>query len=137
MLSELIQLNFDKILQTKTYTVIVLSAEDKRFAIYTEPNIGHILQMYLTETTRARPLTYDLIDSIFTGLEIEIKQVVINDVQDTIYFAKLFLEQKRGDLLHILEIDARPSDCISLALMRDVPVFCTREVFDKTIAVED
>lgn len=137
MLSELIQLSFEKIMQTNTYTVIILMAEDKRFAIYTEPNIGRILQMYLTETERQRPLTFDLIDSIFNGFDIRLKQVVINDVQDTIYFAKIFLEQERKDFTHILEIDARPSDCITLALMNDVPVFCTREVFDKTISIED
>jgi hypothetical protein len=137
MLSELIQLSFDKIMQTNTYTVIILSAEGKRFAIYTEPNTGRILQMYLTETERQRPLTFDLIDSIFSGLNIIVKQVVIDNVEDTIYFAKIFLEQKIGDLTHILEIDARPSDCITLALMNDVPVFCTREVLEKTISVED
>lgn len=137
MLSELIQLSFDKIMQTNTYTVIILSAEGKRFAIYTEPSIGRILQMYLTETEKLRPLTFDLIDSIFNGFNIEVKQVVINGLEDTVYFAKLFLEQTRDNLTHILEIDARPSDCITLALMHDVPVFCTRETFDKTLAFED
>ncbi len=137
MLSELIQLSFDKIMQTNTYTVIILMAEGKRFPIYTEPTIGRILQMYLTETERQRPLTYDLIDSIFMGLDIEVKQVVIYDLQDTIYFAKLFLEQMCDKLKRILEIDARPSDCITLALMNNIPVFCTREVFDRTIAVEE
>jgi bifunctional DNase/RNase len=137
MLSELIQLSFDKIMQTNTYTVIILSAEGKRFAIYTEPSIGRILQMYLTETERQRPLTFDLIDSIFHGLNITVQQVVIDNVEDTIYFAKIFLEQTIGELTHILEIDARPSDCITLALMNDVPVFCTRDVLEKTISVED
>lgn len=137
MVSELIQLTFDKIMQTNTYTVIVLSAEGKRFPIYTEPTTGRILQMYLTESEKARPLTFDLIDSIFRGLKIEVKQVVIYELEDTIYFAKLFLEQTCNNLNHILEIDARPSDCITLALMNNVPVFCTREVFDRTISVED
>jgi uncharacterized protein len=62
---------------------------------------------------------------------------VINDVQDTIYFARLFLEQDRGDIRHIVEIDARPSDCITLALMNNAPVYCTREVLEKTISVEE
>lgn len=137
MLSELIQLSFDKIMQTNTYTVIILSAEGKKFAIYTEPGIGRTLQMYLTETERTRPLTFDLIDSIFNGFNIEVKQVVINGLEDTIYYAKLFLEHSCDNITHLLEIDARPSDCITLALMHDVPVFCTREIFEKTLAFED
>lgn len=137
MFSELIQLTFDKIMQTKAYTVIVLSGAGKRFAIYVEPNIGRILQSYLTHAERPRPLTYDLLDSIFQGMSIQVKQVVINDLQGTTYFARLFLEQEHDNLRHIVEIDARPSDCITLALMNNVPVFCTREVFDKTIPLED
>lgn len=137
MLNELVQLSFDKIMQTRTYTVVVLGARDKRFAIYTEPGIGRILQMYLTGAEKQRPLTHDLINSIFTGLNVRIRQVIINDVQDTIYYARIFLEQEIEGILHILEIDARPSDCITLALMNNVPVYCTHEVLDKTIAVDD
>lgn len=137
MLNELIQLSFDKIMQTKTYTVVVLGAREKRFAIYTEPGIGRILQMYLTGIEKPRPLTHDLINAIFNGLKVRIRQVIINDVQDTIYYARLFLEQEIDGILHILEIDARPSDCITLALMNNVPVYCTHEVLDKTIAVDE
>ena len=52
MASELIQLNFDKIMQTRTYTVIILGAREKRFAIYTDPSIGRTLQIYLTGTEK-------------------------------------------------------------------------------------
>lgn len=137
MLSELIQISFEKIMQTRSYTVIIMSARDKRFAIYTDPSIGKILQMYLTGAEKQRPLTHDLMDMIFRGMNIRIKQVVINDIQDTIYFARLFLEQDIGEVTHILEIDARPSDAITLALMNNVPVYCTQEVLDKTVNIEE
>lgn len=137
MFSELIQLSFDKIMQTRTYTVVILSAQGKRFAIYTDPSVGRILQMYLTGTERVRPLTHDLVDTIFRGMQIRVKQVVINDIQDTVYFARLFLEQTVGEIRHIVEVDARPSDCITLALMNNVPVFCTKEVLEKTVPIED
>lgn len=137
MLDELIQLTFDKIMQTRAYTVVVLGAHDKRFAIYTDPSVGKTIQMFLTGTERVRPLTYDLIDSIFKGFNIRVKQVVINDVEETIYYARIYLELEKDGLRHILEIDARPSDCLMLALMNNVPVYCTREVLNKTIHVPD
>jgi bifunctional DNase/RNase len=137
MTFELVQLSFDKIMQTQSYTVIILGTPEKRFAIYTDPNVGKILQMFLTEVERPRPSTHDLIDQIFEGLDVRVKQVVINDVQDTVYFARLFLEQDRGDTRYIIEIDARPSDCLTLALMNNAPVYCTREVLEKTIPVEE
>jgi len=137
MLAELIQLSFDKIMQTRSYTVIILGAEGKRFAIYTDAQIGKALQMYLTGAEKSRPLTHDLIDVVFQALHVRIKQVVISDLQDTVYFAKLYLEQQHDEIRHIVEVDARPSDAIILALMNNVPVFCTREVLDKTIPVEE
>lgn len=137
MLSELVQLSFDKIMQTRSYTVVILGAEGKRFAIYTDPSIGKALQMYLTGQEKARPMTHDLIDTIFQALKIRIKQVVISDLQDTVYFARLYLEMRHEDLRHIVEVDSRPSDCIILALMNNAPVFCTRDVLDRTIPIEE
>ena len=137
MFSELIQLSFDKIMQTRTYTVVVLGARGKRFAIYTEPNVGRILQTHLTGTANIRPLTHDLINNIFKGFDIKIMQVIINDVHDSIYFARIFLEHYVKDVQHIIEIDSRPSDCIALALMNNIPVYCTRDVFEKTIPIQD
>jgi uncharacterized protein len=135
MFSELVQLAFDKIMQTRSYTVIILKAKEKKFAIYVDPTVGKSMQTYLTDTEKPRPLIHDLVSSIFKGFDIKVKQIVINDLQDTIYYARLFLEMQKGDLRHIIEIDARPSDCITLALMHNAPVYCTKEVLEKTIAV--
>lgn len=137
MFSELVQLSFDKIMQTQSYTVVILGTTEKKFAIYTDPSIGRILQMLLTELEKPRPLTHDLMGMIFKGIDMQIMQVVINDLQDTVYFARLFLEQNVGEIRHILEIDSRPSDCLTLALMSNAPVYCTRDVLERTIAVEE
>lgn len=137
MLTELIQLSFDKIMQTRSYTVVILASPEKRFAIYTDPSVGRTLQLHLTGAEKPRPLTHDMIHMIFKALGIRIIQVVINEIHDTVYLARLFLEQDIGDIRHIIEIDTRPSDCLTLALMNNAPVYCTREVLNKTIAVED
>ena len=136
IMSELVQLNFEKILQTRTYTVILMSSHDKKFAIYTEPSVGKTLQMYLTGLESPRPQTHDLLERIFAGLQVKIKQVVINDLEDTTYFARIFLEQTIGELRHIVEIDARPSDSIILAIMNNAPVYGTKEMLEKTVSAE-
>jgi uncharacterized protein len=137
MLGELVQLSFDKIMQTRSYTVVILSGNQKRFAIYTDPGIGRVLQLFLTGTEKPRPLTHDLMYSMLGGLEVKIIQVVINEIQDTIYFSRLFLEQNQNGIRHIIEIDARPSDCITLALMSNAPVYCTADVLERTVPVEE
>jgi hypothetical protein len=123
-------------MQTRSYTVVILGTDEKRFAIYTDPQIGKMIQMHLTGTEKPRPYTHDLINLIFRGLDVHVKQIVINDIQDTIYFARLFIEQQIGTETVILEIDARPSDCITLALMNNVPVFCTKHVLENAVPVE-
>lgn len=136
-MAELIQLNFDKIMQTRTYTVVILAARNTRFAIYTDPSIGRTLQFFLTGTEKPRPLTHDLMSMLLKGFDVRIKQVVIVDLQDTIYYARLFLEQDCETYRHIVEIDARPSDCITLALMGNAPVYCTKEVLEKTVPFQE
>lgn len=136
METEFIPVNFDKVIQSKSYTCVVLKTEEKTFAIYTDTISGGAMQMYLTKSEKIRPYTHDLINMIFRGLDISIKQIVINELNDTIYLARLFLEQKMDDILHIVEIDARPSDCITLALINRTPVYCTREVLDKAVPLE-
>jgi bifunctional DNase/RNase len=136
-MSELVPLNFHKILQSRSYTVMILGTDEKKFAIYTEPQVGHHLQVQIAQSHPTRPNTFDLFEETLEGLGAKILQVVINDVQDTTYFARLFLEQSIGDQKQILEIDARPSDCVILALTHKIPIYCTREVLSKTVAVDD
>lgn len=134
---ELVPISFKKIMQSRAYTVVILGNDTKEFAIYTEPHVGKNLQILLTQEKYPRPHTHDLIDAIFRGLEIRLLQVVINNIEDTIYFSRLFLEQQSGDQTQILEIDARPSDCLTLALMHGAPIYCNKEVFEKTVPIKD
>jgi len=137
MTSELVPITFNKIMQSRAYTVIILGTEKKRFAIFTDPSVGQNIQLYLTEEKKPRPFTHDLINGILQGFEIKPLQVVINDIEDTIYFARLYLEQQIGEQKVIIEIDGRPSDCITLALMHNLPVFCRKEILDKAVPVEE
>lgn len=137
MASELIPITFNKIMQSRSYTVIILGTSEKRFAIYTDPQVGRHIQAFLTTEQKTRPLTHDLMKSIFKGLNVKPLQIVISDIEDTIYFARLYLEQEIGNEKTILEIDARPSDCITLALMDNIPVYCRKEIFEKAVPVEE
>ena len=124
-------------MQSRSYTVIIMGTDKKKFAIYTDPHVGSNIQIHLTQGHPPRPYTHDLMNGILNGLGVKILQIVINDIEDTIYFARLFLEQQIGENKQIIEIDARPSDCITLALMNKVPVFCRAEILEKAVPVEE
>lgn len=136
-MQRLIALSFSKIMQTRSYTVIVLASDSKRFAIYTEPTTGKLLQMHLTESEKLRPMTHDLIQLILKGFQGTLLRVVLNDLQENVYFAKLYLSQETSAGKRIIEIDARPSDAIALAILNQVPIFCVPEVLEKTLAIEE
>lgn len=135
---ELIPITFNKIMQSSAYTVIILGNEIKKFAIYTDSLVGKNLQLLLTEESQKRPYTHNLIGSFFRGFEIQLKQVIINRIEDTIYFSRLFLEQsKKDNTTEILEIDARPSDSLTLAVMFGSPIYIKKEVFEAAVSIED
>src|SRR5262249_28261344 len=92
------------------------------------------ITMFLRNTPKERPLTHDLIGHIFTGLGITVERVVINDLKNSTYFARLILRAENELGKKILEIDARPSDCIALAVLQKSPIFVANEVCG---AVED
>lgn len=137
MPSDLIPLTFHKIMQSRVYTLFILSGLDKKFGIYADPKVGQSIQTILSEKPKIRPYTHDLVSSIFEGLNIKLLQTVIYDVQDAVYYARLFLEQTINEQKHILDIDSRPSDCLTLALMHDIPIFCKKDAFDKIIPLEE
>lgn len=79
-----------------------------------------------------RPLTHDLIVSIVEQLEGELDSVVISSLRDGTYFAELRV-RRNGE---VIEIDARPSDAIAVAVTCDppLPIYVNEEVLEEAIS---
>ncbi len=71
-----------------------------------------------------RPMTHDLIVSIIEKTGYSLDRIEINNVEKETYYATLYLVQNE----QILEIDARPSDAIAVAMRMDAPIFVTANV---------
>jgi len=128
--NDLIPVDIRKIALTSTFCAVVLGNVEKEFPIYIEPAIGAVIKMFIEDVEKPRPLTHDLIGNILTGLSATVMRVVINDLRDNTYFARLFLKEENELGKKIVEIDSRPSDCIAIAKMKKCPLFVTRKVFD-------
>jgi bifunctional DNase/RNase len=74
----------------------------------------------------SRPLTHDLLGSVISALEAKVVSVIINDLADETFFAKLVLDAQGR---HV-EVDARPSDAIALAVRVGVPIYVADSVFE-------
>ena len=86
--------------------------------------------MTINEVKKPRPLTHDLIGHIFSGLGVELERVVVNDMEDGTYYARIILKMENELGKKIIELDARPSDSMVLALQAKKPIFITRKVLD-------
>jgi uncharacterized protein len=109
--------------------VIVLQGKrDKRQFVMT---IGHFeangIALPLQGLTPPRPLTHDLMLTLLNDLQATVRQIVITDLKDDVYYAVLHLEVRGSPLL----VDSRPSDAIALALRARAPILVEDRVFDK------
>ncbi len=74
-----------------------------------------------------RPMTHDLLAGIIQGLGAKIDKIIINDLKDHTFYAKIVLSLNG----QAFEIDSRPSDAIALSAASKVPIFVAEEVFDQ------
>ncbi len=94
--------------------------------------IGHAeanaIAMELADVKFERPLTHDLMQQVIIGLGAQLSRVILTRVEKSTYYAELQL--RRDD--HIIQIDARPSDSIAIALRLKAPIFAAEALLTAT-----
>lgn len=110
---------------------VFLGNESKVFVIYVDHFVGNSIRMTLDGVKKERPLTHDLIGSILLGFGASLDHVVINEAREGTFFARILLHMENELGKKIVELDARPSDSIVLALQQQRPIFVTRQVLDE------
>jgi uncharacterized protein len=116
--------------------VVLKDGEDK---IYLPIWVGifeaNAIALQLENIETPRPMTHDLLRNFIFELHGDVRKVVINDLRDSTFFARIHVEA--GD--RAFEVDARPSDAIALALRTQAPIFVEQAVLDQaqTIAGDE
>ena len=123
------------VLATSAGSAIFLGNDEKVFVIYVDHSVGSAINMFLHGTPKPRPQTHDLFADVLTSLGAHVDRVVINDFTDTVFFARLIIiAENELDERKIVEIDARPSDSIALAVQAGAPLYVAHHVWE---SVED
>jgi len=86
------------------------------------------IKMKVSNIRPPRPLTHDLLKNVIERMEGQLERVVINKLEGSTFYARLIVKKSDGKTI---DIDARPSDSIAIALRLDAPVFVEEEVFQK------
>jgi bifunctional DNase/RNase len=120
------------VMPTANGCAVFLGHETKTFVIYVDHSVGNSIRMTLDGVKKVRPLTHDLIGSILTGLDARLDHIVINDAREGTFYARILLRMENELGKKIIEIDARPSDSIVLALQQKRPIYVATPVLDGT-----
>ncbi|HEU5012960.1 MAG TPA: bifunctional nuclease family protein [Roseiflexaceae bacterium] len=115
-------------LLTQNRVVVLREVDSRRYLpIFIGPFEADAIAVALQGLEPQRPMTHDLLKSVFTELGSSIRQIVINDLRESTFFARIVVDQGS----HTIEVDARPSDAIALAVRSDVPIFVEDHVFEQ------
>jgi uncharacterized protein len=134
MKNEVVSVEIRGILPAPTGCAIFVGNDTKVFVIQVENSMGMVISMFMRDAPKERPLTHDLMNQIFDGFGITVERVVITELRNSTYFARLILKEENELGTKLVEVDARPSDCLALATSRKRPIFVARRLFDQ---VED
>lgn len=109
--------------------IVVLKDEAEKFFLPIWVGIfeANAIALQLENVTTPRPMTHDLLRNMISELDAQVTRIVINDLRDSTFFAQIrVLTGGRT-----LELDARPSDAIALALRTEAPIFVAQSVLEQ------
>ena len=117
--------------------IVVLKDEEEKFFLPIWVGIfeANAIALQLENVSTPRPMTHDLLKNMIGELEGRVMRIVINDLRDSTFFAQIRVLTGGKTL----EVDARPSDAIALALRTEAPIFVAQAVLDQaqTISPEN
>jgi len=111
--------------QSGAYALILSEKNgDRRLPIIIGGFEAQAIAVELEKMTPSRPLTHDLFKTFSTAFKINIKEIMIHNLSEGVFFSKLICS--KGE--EIVEIDARTSDAIAIGVRFDAPIFTTEEI---------
>ncbi len=127
----MIEMTIDSIrVSLMNYQRVVILKEkeaDRYLPIWIGPAEADAIAVKLQNVELSRPLTHDLLQSVITTLGASVSYIVVNELQNDTFYAKLSLSVDGAEV----EVDSRPSDALALAVRAGVPIYAEESVLDK------
>jgi bifunctional DNase/RNase len=135
MNKSVIEVRVRALIPTGSGCAVFLGTEHKVFVIYVDPSVGSAIGMFINGQQKERPLTHDLMALLLEAVGAKVERIVINDLKNGTYFGRLILSAENEiQQRKIIELDARPSDCIAMAAQQHAPIYVCEDVWNE---VED
>jgi bifunctional DNase/RNase len=107
--------------------VFIAADNDRMVPIYIGLAEAISIDIALRNETTPRPMTHDLMKAVMDNFSIKIDRILIDDLDEQVFYARLMLKDTGKEI----EIDARPSDCIALAVRTNASIFIDPEILEK------
>jgi bifunctional DNase/RNase len=93
---------------------------------------ANAIALEIEKVSTPRPMTHDLIKTILSGLDTQVRKVVVSELKEDTFYALIWMERD-GELI---SIDSRPSDALALALRLDCPIYVEEQVLKSSKAAQ-
>jgi uncharacterized protein len=119
------------LLPTQAGCAVFLGDGSKAIVFYIDPGVGASINTSLSGHQPPRPLTHDLYLLTLEAFGAKVTRAVIVRMENEVYYARLIIEAENEIMERkIIELDARPSDCLAIAVRCDAPVYVVRELWE-------
>jgi bifunctional DNase/RNase len=130
-MGELIEMGVDSIrvhMPTHQHVVILKEKEAERYLpIWIGIHEANAIALKITGITPERPITHDLLVNVLGAVDVQVHRVVVTSLSNEVFYARISASSNGRQL----DIDARPSDAIAVAVRVGAPIFVADEVLDK------
>lgn len=133
MQDDVVEVTVRAVVPTANGCALFLGNLEKTYVIYIDQGIGQQISLIQNKVPKERPMTHDLMLSILHGLGARIERVVINHTDNGTFYARIIIQMQNELGIKLLEVDARPSDSIAMALQANRPIFTARSVMDAVV----
>lgn len=126
------------LMPTSAGCAVFLGNGEKVIVFYIEPAIGASINAVMSGVNPPRPLTHDLFSQMLDAFGARVEKAVIVKVEGEVYYARLYVTAENEIMERkVIEIDARPSDCLALAVRQEAPVYVREHVWDELRDMSD
>lgn len=139
MNKDVIEVQVRAVLPLEGSFAVFLGNETKVFVIYIDESVGTAISMFMRGVSKERPLTHDLVGHLLLAFGAKVERVVINNINGSVFHARLIIsaENELQTSRKVIELDARPSDSIAMAVQQSAPIFVAKRVWDTVEDVSD
>jgi bifunctional DNase/RNase len=128
---KLVRVELIALMPTQAGCAVFLGNGKKIILFYIDPAVGLSINTVMSGQTSPRPLTHDLYMLTLQAFGAKVSRVIINAVDGDVFFARLILTAENEIMdRKIIELDARPSDCLAIAARAEAPLYVAPEVWE-------